>query len=154
MPCTPRSALSRATNSSNSFSGVDAAQRVGLRRNAQSRAGLFLHADINTGSGVFADANKDQAGHDAAGLKPRHPPGGFLVNLLSDGATVNKIAGWHQGIRSTDWMCKIGVRGQLGSRNSVPVILTRVPTKILNFLSPGAGCKYSIRTPVLISCNS
>ena len=42
----------------------------------------------------------------------RNPPGGFLVNLLSDGTTVDKIAGWHQGMRSSVCIFKMGVRSQ------------------------------------------
>ncbi len=75
-------------------------QDVSLRGNASGGAVFFLHPDVNARRRVLSNADENQPGFNAARLETRDAPGGVLMNLRGDGATVNKIADGHQGVRA------------------------------------------------------
>ena len=78
------------------------------------------------------------------------------MNLLGDGATVDEIAGWHQCMSSIT-LCTLQYRRARPARINrppEPITVTRVPTLFLELLAGPSGCRYSVSSPVLMSCNS
>ncbi len=100
---------------------------------AELGAHFLLHGDVNAGGGILTDANEHEGRLRAARLEGGDALGRFRVNLTGNGAAINDLAEWHQGMRSTVWTCKTGVRGQRVSMTSVPVTVMRVPIYILKF---------------------
>src|SRR5262245_19034116 len=111
---------------------------MGPRLDAQSLTRFFLHPDIDPGGGILPDADEDEPGLDAAGLQRANASGGVRVNLLCNGAPIDKVGKGHYFGGSAggaiSWIVSISMTGVLGQRSSStssPVTKTFLPQKFL-----------------------
>lgn len=92
----------------------------GVGKNSQLPRLLFLHAHIHLGGRIFSNPNEGQARLDAPMLHGRDPDQRLLVDVGSDGPTVDEIV---HGICWTDtWPLSGQCRAALGNINEPEIL--------------------------------